>query len=265
MPETTNTNGKRRPLVMGNWKMNGRLAANEALLSSLKSSLAEGFDAIDLAICTPFPYLAQATELLEGTAITVGAQNLSAQQDGAYTGEVSSGMLSDLGIRWVLVGHSERRQMYGETDEVVAAKAQTAIDAGLVPVICIGETLEERKTGQTEVVLATQLDAVLPVLERQPSSAFVLAYEPVWAIGTGLTASPEQAQAVHHFLRDRLASSGYAAAPSVRILYGGSVKAGNAAELFANPDVDGGLIGGASLVATEFVGIARAAVESLGA
>lgn len=262
MPDSSINNGKRRPLVMGNWKMNGRLAANEALLTSLKSALASGVEGVDVAVCAPFPYLAQAKALLDGSAITVGAQNLSTQQDGAYTGEVSSGMLTDLGMRWVLVGHSERRQMYGETDEIVAEKAQVALDAGLIPVICIGETLEERKTGETEVVLARQLDAVLPVLERQPASAFVLAYEPVWAIGTGLTATPEQAQAVHQFLRDRLASSGYAAAPSVRILYGGSVKAANAAELFANPDVDGGLVGGASLVANEFVGIARAAVAA---
>lgn len=259
MPDSPINNGKRRPLVMGNWKMNGRLDANEALLAALKSGLASGFESVDVAVCAPFPYLAQARALLEGSAITVGAQNLSTHQDGAHTGEVSSGMLTDLGVRWVLVGHSERRQMNGETDEVVAEKAQVALDAGLIPVICIGETLEERKTGETEVVLARQLDAVLPVIERQPASAFVIAYEPVWAIGTGLTATPEQAQAVHRFLRDRLASSGYAAAPSVRILYGGSVKAANAAELFANPDVDGGLVGGASLVANEFVGIARAA------
>ncbi len=259
MPES-NANGKRRPLVMGNWKMNGRAAANEALLSSLRASLASGFDAIDVAVCPPFPYLSQAVSQLSDTAVTVGAQNLSNQKDGAFTGEVSSGMLKDLGCRWVLVGHSERRQLYGETDEVVASKAQVAIDAGLVPVICIGETLEERKTGDTEVSLARQLDAVLPVLERQPASAFVLAYEPVWAIGTGLTATPEQAQAVHNFLRERLAASGYAAAASVRILYGGSVKASNAAELFAGADVDGGLIGGASLIADDFVGICRAAV-----
>ncbi|MDO4904557.1 MAG: triose-phosphate isomerase [Lautropia sp.] len=259
MPDS-NANGKRRPLVMGNWKMNGRAAANEALLTSLRASLASGSDAIDVAVCPPFPYLSQAVSQLSGTAITVGAQNLSTQQDGAFTGEVSSGMLKDLGCRWVLVGHSERRQLYGETDEVVANKAQTAIDAGLVPVICIGETLEERKTGDTEVSLARQLDAVLPVLERQPASAFVLAYEPIWAIGTGLTATPEQAQAVHRFLRERLAASGYAAAASVRILYGGSVKASNAAELFAGADVDGGLIGGASLIADDFAGICKAAV-----
>ena len=276
MPDSTNTQGKRRPLVMGNWKMNGRQANNEALLSALKPAVA-GFDTIDIAVCPPFPYLSQTASQLADSNITFGAQNLSAQQDGAYTGEVSSGMLVDLKVRWVLVGHSERRSLYGETDEIVAAKTQVALDAGLIPVICIGETLEERKTGDTEVVLARQLDAVLPVfrrfrrfrrrpaIERHPASAFVLAYEPVWAIGTGLTATPEQAQAVHAFLRDRLASSGYAAAPSVRILYGGSVKAANAPELFSQPDVDGGLVGGASLVANEFVGIAKAAVDSLGA
>ena len=246
MPDSTNTQGKRRPLVMGNWKMNGRQANNEALLSALKPAVA-GFDTIDVAVCPPFPYLSQTASQLADSNITFGAQNLSAQQDGAYTGEVSSGMLVDLKVRWVLVGHSERRSLYGETDEIVAAKTQVALDAGLIPVICIGETLEERKTGDTEVVLARQLDAVLPVIERHPASAFVLA------------------QAVHAFLRDRLASSGYAAAPSVRILYGGSVKAANAPELFSQPDVDGGLVGGASLVANEFVGIAKAAVDSLGA
>lgn len=265
MPETVTANGKRRPLVMGNWKMNGRLAKNEALLTELKQALATGFDAIDVAVCPPAPYLSQTALLVAGSAITYGAQNLATEQDGAYTGEVSSGMLVDLGVKWVLVGHSERRSLYGETDAVVAKKTQVALDAGLIPVVCIGETLDERKTGDTEVVLARQLDAVLPVLGSQPASAFVLAYEPVWAIGTGLTATPEQAQAVHKFLRDRLESSGYAGAQEVRILYGGSVKAANAGELFAQPDVDGGLVGGASLVATEFAGIAKGAVASLGA
>ena len=244
MPDTTTANGKRRPLVMGNWKMNGRLARNEALLTELKAGLASGFDAIDVAVCPPAPYLGQASKLVAGSAITYGAQNLSTEQDGAYTGEVSSGMLTDLGVKWVLVGHSERRSLYGETDETVAKKTQVALEAGLIPVVCIGETLEERKTGDTEVVLA---------------------YEPVWAIGTGLTATPEQAQDVHRFLRDRLASSGYAQAQEARILYGGSVKAANAGELFAQPDVDGGLVGGASLVANEFIGIAKGAVASLGA
>ena len=265
MPDTTTANGKRRPLVMGNWKMNGRLARNEALLTELKAGLASGFDAIDVAVCPPAPYLGQASKLVAGSAITYGAQNLSTEQDGAYTGEVSSGMLTDLGVKWVLVGHSVRRSLYGETDETVAKKTQVALEAGLIPVVCIGETLEERKTGDTEVVLARQLDAVLPVLGSQPASAFVLAYEPVWAIGTGLTATPEQAQEVHRFLRDRLASSGYAQAQEARILYGGSVKAANAGELFAQPDVDGGLVGGASLVANEFIGIAKGAVASLGA
>ena len=174
MPDSTNTQGKRRPLVMGNWKMNGRQANNEALLSALKPAVA-GFDTIDVAVCPPFPYLSQTASQLADSNITFGAQNLSAQQDGAYTGEVSSGMLVDLKVRWVLVGHSERRSLYGETDEIVAAKTQVALDAGLIPVICIGETLEERKTGDTEVVLARQLDAVLPVIERHPASAFVLA------------------------------------------------------------------------------------------
>ena len=169
MPDSTNTQGKRRPLVMGNWKMNGRQANNEALLSALKPAVA-GFDTIDIAVCPPFPYLSQTASQLADSNITFGAQNLSAQQDGAYTGEVSSGMLVDLKVRWVLVGHSERRSLYGETDEIVAAKTQVALDAGLIPVICIGETLEERKTGDTEVVLARQLDAVLPVIERHPAT-----------------------------------------------------------------------------------------------
>lgn len=265
MPDSKNTHGTRRPLVMGNWKMNGRQASNEALLTALKSAVSDAFAGIELAVCPPFPYLSQVNTLLKGSAITWGAQNLSAEHDGAYTGEVSAEMLLDLGVRWVLVGHSERRALYGETDALVASKTRVALDAGLVPVICIGETLEERKAERTEAVLARQLDAVLPVLKDQSPQSFVLAYEPVWAIGTGLTATPEQAQAVHAFLRKRLRDNGYGAADSLRILYGGSVKAANAGELFAQPDVDGGLVGGASLVANEFIGIAKAAVASQGA
>ena len=255
MPDSTNTQGKRRPLVMGNWKMNGRQANNEALLSALKPAVA-GFDTIDVAVCPPFPYLSQTASQLADSNITFGAQNLSAQQDGAYTGEVSSGMLVDLKVRWVLVGHSERRSLYGETDEIVAAKTQVALDAGLIPVICIGETLEERKTGDTEVVLARQLDAVLPVIERHPASAFVLAYEPVWAIGTGKTATSDQAQEMLAYIRSIIAEKyGKEVAEETSILYGGSCNAGNARELFAKPDIDGGLIGGASLKAADFKGI----------
>ena len=260
MPDSTNTQGKRRPLVMGNWKMNGRQANNEALLSALKPAVA-GFDAIDVAVCPPFPYLSQTASQLAGSNITFGAQNLSAQQDGAYTGEVSSGMLVDLKVRWVLVGHSERRSLYGETDEIVAAKTQVALDAGLIPVICIGETLEERKTGDTEVVLARQLDAVLPVIERHPASAFVLAYEPVWAIGTGKTATADDAQEVCGAIRRTLAEVfGQETADGIRILYGGSAKPDNVAGFLEREDVDGALVGGASLKADSFAAMVKAAM-----
>jgi triosephosphate isomerase len=235
----------RARLVAGNWKMHGSLATNRALLEALVA----GVKGVECAVCVPFPYLAQAAERLRGTAVAWGAQNLSEHAQGAYTGEVSAAMLADLGCRYVLVGHSERRQLYGETDAQAAAKFTAAQGAGLRPIFCVGETLAERDAGRTEEVVARQLDAVLA---RSRFGDAVLAYEPVWGIGTGRTATPQQAQEVHGFLRKRVGEA-------TRILYGGSVKAQNAAAIFAMPDVDGGLIGGASLVAQDFLAICAAA------
>jgi triosephosphate isomerase len=232
-------------LVAGNWKMHGSVAANRALLDALVA----GIQGVECVVCVPFPYLAQAAERLKGTAIAWGAQNVSEHAQGAYTGEVAAAMLADLGCRYVLVGHSERRQLYGETDAVAAAKFAAAQAAGVRPIFCVGESLAERDAGRTEEVVARQLDVVLAPGRFGDA---VLAYEPVWAIGTGRTATPEQAQAVHAFLRRRVGEA-------TRILYGGSVKAQNAAAIFAMPDVDGGLIGGASLVAADFLAICAAA------
>ena len=228
--------------------MNGSRAANGALLDALLRDLPKG-EGTEAAVCPPFPYLGEVGERLKGTRIALGAQNVSEYASGAYTGEVSAAMLMEFGCRYVIVGHSERRQLYGERDEQVAARFKAAQAAGLIPILCVGETLEERDSGRTEAVVARQLDAVL---SKGESGTAVLAYEPVWAIGTGRNATPEQAQAVHAFLRKRVSTD-------TRILYGGSVKAQNAAALFGMPDVDGGLIGGASLVAKEFIEIVRAA------
>ncbi|MEX2241349.1 MAG: triose-phosphate isomerase [Burkholderiales bacterium] len=233
----------RARLVAGNWKMHGSLAANAALLDAFVAG------GVGCAVCVPFPYLAQAAERLRGTRIAWGAQNLSEHASGAYTGEVSAAMLGEFGCRYALVGHSERRQLYGESDATVAAKFAAARDGGITPILCVGETLPEREAGRTQEVVARQLDAVLA---RGAIGDAVVAYEPVWAIGTGRTATPEQAQEVHAFLRRRLSAS-------TTILYGGSVKPGNAAAIFGMPDVDGGLIGGASLVAGDFIAICRAA------
>jgi triosephosphate isomerase len=241
----------RRPLVAGNWKMHGSRASNQALLQAILQGLA-GQEAAECAVCVPFPYLQQAAELLRGTGLAWGAQNVDEHAQGAYTGEVSAAMLGEFDCRYVLVGHSERRQLYGETDARVAAKFCAAQAGGLTPILCVGETLEEREAGRTEEVTGRQLDAVL---QKHAFDGAVLAYEPVWAIGTGRTATPEQAQDVHGFLRSKVS-------PSTRILYGGSVKAQNAAAIFAMPDVDGGLIGGASLVSADFLDIVRAAARA---
>jgi len=240
-------------LVVGNWKMNGGLASNARLLDELT----QGWNASGgrkLAVCVPFPYLGQAKAALTGTAIAWGAQNVNAASSGAFTGEVAAPMLVDFGCSYVIVGHSERRQIYRESDAEVADKARAALDAGMTPIACVGETLDEREADRTEAVVLRQLDAVL---ERLGSDAerMVLAYEPVWAIGTGRTAQPEQAQAVHARLRQRLDQAG---AGSIAVLYGGSVKADNATALFGQKDIDGGLIGGASLKASEFLAIAAA-------
>jgi triosephosphate isomerase len=233
----------RARLVAGNWKMHGSRASIAALLDAL----VEGTPSSACAVCVPFPYLAQAAERLRGTRIAWGAQNVSEHAQGAYTGEVSAAMLAEFGCRYVIVGHSERRQLYGETDAQVAAKFTAVRSAGMTPILCVGETLAEREAGNTEAVVARQLSPVR-------FADAVLAYEPVWAIGTGRNATPEQAQAVHAFLRQRVPAE-------TPILYGGSVKPQNAAEIFAMPDVDGGLVGGASLVAKDFLDIVKAAAK----
>src|SRR5512139_2988668 len=247
----------RRKLVVGNWKMVGLLARNKALLEGVLAGLRDLRNA-DYAVCVPFPYLAQAQSLLQGTNVAWGAQNMSQHVEGAYTGEVSAGMLVEFGCKYVILGHSERRSLYRETDDEVAAKFEAALKAGLQPILCVGETLDEREAGVTEAVVARQLDAILNRSGVKALAQAVVAYEPVWAIGTGKTAAPEQAQAVHGFIRQRIAQLDSQVAQGLCILYGGSVKAANAGELFSKPDIDGGLIGGASLVAEDFVAICRA-------
>jgi triosephosphate isomerase len=247
----------RRKLITGNWKMNGSLAANEALLRAIKNDLTQ--TPCDVAVCVPPPYLAQCRQLLEGTPIAWGAQDMSEHESGAYTGEVSAAMLNDFACRHVILGHSERRAYHGESDELVGRKAARAIAAGLIPIACVGETLAEREAGQTEAVAGRQIEAVMQAVGASGLSRLVIAYEPVWAIGTGKTATPEMAQQVHAFLRQRLAGLDAAAASRVQILYGGSMKPENAAELLAMPDIDGGLIGGAALKAADFLAIIRAA------
>ena len=246
----------KRKLIAGNWKMNGGLVANETLLRAIVAGLPAQV-ACDIAVAVPSPYLAQVQALTAGTSVAVGAQDVSTHEAGAYTGEVSAAMLRDFGVRYALVGHSERRQYHAESDAVVAAKAQRALAAGITPVVCVGETLAEREAGQTEQVVRRQLAAVIHV-NGHCISEIVVAYEPVWAIGTGRTATPEQAQAVHAVLRAQLAAATEHAA-RMRILYGGSMNATNAADLLAQPDIDGGLIGGASLKAPDFLHIIAAA------
>ena len=243
----------RRKLVVGNWKMNGTRVANIELLAAIR---AEGPFAAEVTVCAPFPYLADVALSLQGSNIGSGAQDCSAHESGAYTGEVSAAMLAEYGCRYVIVGHSERRAYHAESDQLVADKAKIALAKGLTPIVCVGETLAERETGQTDAVVKRQLSAVIHTLGHCISQV-VVAYEPVWAIGTGKTATPEQAQAVHALLRAQLkAASGKAG--EMKILYGGSVKADNAATLFSQADIDGGLIGGASLKASDFVAICRA-------
>ncbi|KAB2318801.1 triose-phosphate isomerase [Betaproteobacteria bacterium SCN1] len=247
----------RKKLVAGNWKMHGSLADNAALLAAIKPALA----GIEAVVCVPFPYLAQVQAALAGSSVAWGAQNLSEQPKGAFTGEVSAAMLQDFGCRYVIVGHSERRGLYGESDAVVAKKYLAAQVAGMTPILCVGESLDERESGVTEQVVARQLDAVIDAAGVASLARAVVAYEPVWAIGTGKTATPAQAQAVHAFIRGRIATLDKSVAEGLTIQYGGSVKASNAAELMAQPDIDGGLIGGASLIADEFVAICKAAAR----
>ncbi|HEX5388239.1 MAG TPA: triose-phosphate isomerase [Burkholderiaceae bacterium] len=247
-----------KKLIVGNWKMNGSLASNEALLQGFQQGLEAQDQSVLVAVCASAPYLPQLQQLLGKGPIAWGAQDVSAHESGAYTGEVSAAMLRDFGCRYAIVGHSERRQYHGETDEVVAAKAQRALAAGITPIVCVGETLAERDAGQTEAVVKRQLAAVIHTVGHC-SSEMVVAYEPVWAIGTGRTATPEQAQAVHHVLRAQVAAATANADKRVHILYGGSMNAANAASLLAMPDIDGGLIGGASLKVPDFLQIIRAA------
>ena len=247
----------RRPFVAGNWKMNGSRESIRVLLDGLKQGVG-GVEATEVAVCPPAVYLADVASQLEGSPIALGAQNLSDEASGAFTGEISPAMVKDLGCSYVLVGHSERRSLYGEDDALVAKKFAAARTMGLKPILCVGETLEEREKGVTEDVVGRQLDVVLALEGVSAFNDAVVAYEPVWAIGTGMTASPEQAQDVHAFIRQRIASHDAAVAEGLRIQYGGSVKGANAAELFSKPDIDGGLIGGASLDANEFLTICRA-------
>jgi len=251
----------RSRLVAGNWKMHGSLTENEALLGALTRGLAQGFSG-QCAVCVPYPFLGQVQKLLQDSAVAWGAQDVSEHAKGAYTGEVSAAMLREFGCRFVIVGHSERRAMHAEDSRLVARKMRAAQDGGLTPIVCVGETLAERERGVTDAVVSEQLGAVIEELGVAAFGGAVIAYEPVWAIGTGKTASPEQAQAVHAAIRGLLAKHDAQFAAEVRVLYGGSVKAGNAGELFAMPDIDGGLVGGASLDAAEFTAICRAAGDA---
>ncbi len=245
----------KKKLIAGNWKMNGSLASNQALLKGILSGLKD--PACDIAVCVPAPYFAQCQALLATSPVELGAQDVSQYETGAYTGEVSVAMLKDFGVRYAIVGHSERRQYHGETDASVAAKAQRALANGVTPIVCVGETLAEREAGKTEEVVKRQLAAVIH-LNGHCISEIVVAYEPVWAIGTGKTATPEQAQAVHAVLRAQLKAA-TPQAERITILYGGSMNAANAEQLLAQPDIDGGLIGGASLKAPDFLTIIAAA------
>lgn len=250
----------RRKLIAGNWKMNCSISSATHLLAEIKQGLAElpAQGDPELAVCVPAPYFQLVSSSLAGTAVKWGAQDLSAHVSGAYTGEVAASMLNDFGCHYVIIGHSERRSYHGEVDESVLAKSMRALDAGITPIVCVGETLAERESGNTNAVVGAQVDAIVAGLSVKLLSRVVFAYEPVWAIGTGKTASAEMAQEVHAFIRSRIAIKDASLSGSVQILYGGSMKPENAAELLAMEDIDGGLIGGASLKAVDFLGIAKA-------
>ncbi len=251
----------RRKLVAGNWKMHGRLASNASLVAELLQGTSD-MTAVDIILAPVSVHIPQLQGLLAGSALRLAAQNAATEAEGAFTGEVAPGMLKELGVQAVILGHSERRSLYGESDALVVAKVVQALRAGLQPILCVGETLAEREAGETLAVVARQLCAVLDVVGVEAFAAAVLAYEPVWAIGTGKTASPEQAQEVHSALRAVLAGYDAVLASKLQILYGGSVKAANAASLFVMPDIDGALVGGASLQAQEFLAICRAAAQA---
>lgn len=248
----------RRPFVAGNWKMNGTLASIDALVKGLKAGISEVGD-VEVAVCPPFIYIPEVRRLLEGSVIRWGAQNMSRHASGAFTGEISGAMLREFDCKYTIIGHSERRANYSETDEKAARKFVAVKERGLVPILCVGETLTEYERGNTFGIVKRQIDAVLDFFGVEAFQDTVIAYEPVWAIGTGKTATPEIAQLVHAFIRERLAEHNEEIAVATRIIYGGSVKAANAADLFAQPDIDGGLIGGASLDAKEFLAICTAA------
>ncbi len=251
----------REILVAGNWKMNASTNASDELVDGIVAGVPAG-SGFQLLVCPPFPYLASVAAKVAGSVVKLGAQNVSEHDAGAYTGEVAPSMLRDVGCEFVIVGHSERRAMYGESSADVAAKFQSAQAAGLTPILCIGETLTEREQGSTEAVIDEQLGAVIDAAGIAAFGVAVIAYEPVWAIGTGMTATPEQAQEVHRHIRGQLAEKDSAVAAGVQILYGGSMKGDNAAGLLAMPDIDGGLIGGASLKAGDFLAIAAAAASN---
>ena len=246
----------RKTIVAGNWKMNASKDFVDALVDGILSGMS-GVSS-EVILCAPFPYLSQVETLIGGSNLMLGAQNLSAKPKGAFTGEVSADMIKDFGVGHVIVGHSERRSFYGESNDIVAEKTKAAIDAGLTAILCVGESLEEREADKTEAVIAEQLNAVISLVGVGAFDGIVIAYEPVWAIGTGLTATPEQAQSVHLFIRNLLANSSDKVAQKIQILYGGSMNADNAADLISCPDIDGGLIGGAALKADDFLQICKA-------
>ena len=248
----------RHPLVAGNWKMNGSTDSVKALVEGIKAGI-DSVTTAEMTVCPPNVYISQVAAMVAGTAISFGAQDVNDQEAGAHTGEVAPGMLTDIGCKYAIVGHSERRSIYGESDEFTASKFAAARKAGLIPILCVGELLEEREQGITEQVVERQLDAVISLDGVGVFGSAVIAYEPVWAIGTGKTATPDQAQEVHAFIRGKLAGLDNAVAEKVQILYGGSMNPGNAAELLAMPDIDGGLIGGASLKPDDFLAIGKAA------
>lgn len=247
----------RRKLIVGNWKMNGSLAANGVLLNAIRGEV--GTPNCSVAVCVPAPYFAQCQAALSGSSVSWGGQDVSVHESGAFTGEISGAMLDDFECRYVIVGHSERRSYHDESDSLVAQKAASAIKAGLTPIVCVGESLAERESSDTEAVIRRQIDAVLAAIDAADVGKLVVAYEPVWAIGTGKTATPQMAQEVHAMLRATLAAKNADAAENLQILYGGSMKPDNAKELLAMPDIDGGLVGGASLKAADFLAIVRAA------
>ncbi|MDH5547817.1 MAG: triose-phosphate isomerase [Gammaproteobacteria bacterium] len=248
----------RKPMVAGNWKLNGSRVSVQALVEGILSG-SKAVTKADIVVCPPYVFISDVARQLGSSAVAVGAQDVAKETSGAFTGEVSVDMLKDVGCRYAIIGHSERRSLYGDTDEMVAQKVDTAIKGGVTPILCVGELLEEREGGQTEAVVERQLKAVVDHCGIDTLGQCVVAYEPVWAIGTGKTASPEQAQEVHAFIRNWIRGQSAKVADTIRILYGGSVKGDNAAELFSQADIDGGLIGGASLDADEFLTICKAA------